>query len=438
MTGLADFLAAHPHVERVEAFVSDINGIARGKWLPRDKALEVAAKGLPLPRSIYALDIWGRDVPAAGLAFGTGDPDRLCRPVPDSTALVPWAERPTAQVMLAMDDGDGTPFYGDPRAMLAGVVARLAERGLTAVVATELEFYLLDGADPLGAAGDACDLLSLDALRGIAPVLDAIEAACRVQGVPSETMLRENGPGQYEINLRHVADAVAAADHAILLKRIVRAVARRHGHVATFMAKPFGRQAGSGMHVHVSLIDRAGDPVLAQDDGTPSAALFHAVGGLVATMADAMLLLAPHANSWRRYNASATATMSAGWGHDDRSAAVRVVTGSRHATRIEQRVAGADCNPYLAVAGILAGVLAGIDGGIDPGPAHRPSDYGRGGRPLPLEWRAAIDAFAGSTAMAEALGTAGRDMIVACKRQDLDGFAARVPDTEVAAYLTRL
>lgn len=437
MTDLGAYLAAHPEVERVEAFVCDVNGVARGKWLPRDKALEVDAKGLPLPRSVYALDIWGRDVGAAGLAFGTGDPDGLCRPIAGSVAPMPWAARPTAQVMLAMEERDGAPFYGDLRGMLARVAGRLAGHGLSAVVATELEFYLLDG-DPRTIADDSAQVLSIDALRAAEPLLDAVEAAAHVQGVPVETMLRENGPGQYEVNLRHVADPVAAADHAILLKRIVRAEAARHGKTATFMAKPIARQAGSGMHVHVSLLDADGAPVFADADGAPSAMLFHAVGGLVATMAEAMLLFAPHANSYRRFNRGATATMTAGWGHDDRSAAVRVITGSRFATRIEQRVSGADCNPYLAVAGILAGVLAGVEGEMDHGAPHAPQDYGAGGRPLPLEWRAAIDAFAASEVMADMLGAKARDMIVACKRQDLDELSARIPDTEYATYLTSL
>ena len=433
---LDQFLHAHPAIERVEAFVSDVNGVARGKWLPRDKALEVATKGLPLPRSIFALDIWGRDVAEAGLAFGTGDPDGLCWPVGGTIATIPWAERPTAQVMLEMRDSDAG-FFADPRAMLARVVARLAAHGLTPVVATELEFYLLDEANPRSPR-EACQVLSIDALREVEPVLDAIEAACRAQGVPAETMLRENGPGQYEINLRHVGDALAAADHAILLKRIVRAVARRHGRIATFMAKPFGDQSGSGMHVHVSLLDRTGAPVFSDGAGGVSPTLMHAVGGLVATMPEAMLLFAPHANSYRRFRRGSHAPITAGWGMDDRSAAVRVITGSPAAVRIEQRVSGADCNPYLAVAGILAGVLAGIEGAINPGPAQSPQAEGLAGAPLPLEWGVAIDRFAVSPAMAEALGEEVRDMIVACKRQDRDELLARVPDTEISTYLTSL
>lgn len=432
---LADLLRAHPEVERVEAFVCDVNGIARGKWLPRDKATEAEAKGLPLPRSVFALDIWGRDVADAGLAFGTGDPDGLCWPVAGSAALVPWADRPTAQTMLTMRDERGAPFFADPRAMLARVAGRLVERQLTPVVATELEFYLLPAANARPAAQEACQVLSVDALRATAPVLDAIEDACRAQNLPSEAILRENGPGQYEINLRHVADAVAAADHAVLLKRIVRATARRHGLIATFMAKPFGDQSGSGMHVHVSLLDESRRPVFADAAGATSPTLSHAVGGLVACMPEAMLLFAPHANSYRRFRPDSHAPVTATWGTGDRSASVRVITGAPSATRLEHRVAGADANPYLVVAAVLAGVLAGIEGAIDPGPAQEPRSHGAGGRALPLEWGAAIAAFAASPVMADALGEPARDMIVACKRQDYNGLLSRVPDVEYDTYL---
>lgn len=272
----------------------------------------------------------------------------------------------------------------------------------------------------------------------MAPLLDAIADACRAQGVPVDTMLRENGPGQYEVNLRHVADPCQAADHAVLLKRIVRAVARRHGRIATFMAKPFGDQAGSGMHVHVSLLDRQGRPVLVGGDGAPGPLLGHAVGGLVATMPEAMLLLAPHANSYRRFRRDSHAPVTAGWAVDDRSAAVRVIAGAPLATRIEQRVAGADCNPYLAIAAILGGMLAGIERGLNAGPPQSPDAGGMGGRPLPREWGAAIDAFAGSAFAADLLGVPARDLVTACKRQDYDTLLARVPDTEHAAYLETL
>jgi glutamine synthetase len=441
VTGNSNFIALldqNPQIERVEAFAVDINGAPRGKWLHRDKALALVTKGLPMPYSLYALDIWGRDVEAAGLAFGTGDPDGICWPVDATAALIPWAEKPTAQLMLSMKEASGEPYFADPRVILGSLVKRLELMGFTAVVATELEFYLTarklsagDNAQP-----GAGQVLSIDALNEHQIVINAIVDACHMQNVPADTVLRENGPGQYEVNVAHVADACSAADHATLLKRIVKGCARQHGMEATFMAKPYGDQSGSGMHVHCSLLDQDGKPVFANETGAPTKTLFHGVGGLLATMPDMMLLFAPHANSYRRFRKNSHAPVSAGWGMDDRSAAVRVITGKPTETRIEQRVSGADCNPYLAVAGILAGVLHGITQSIEPCAALDPADCGTAGLPLPLEWGQAIDKFAASETVENLFGARVRTMIVACKRQDYDGMLGRVSDVDYLTYFS--
>ena len=234
MTRTANFIALldqNPQIERVEAFIVDVNGTPRGKWLQRDKARSLLTKGLPLPRSLYALDIWGSDVEEAGLAFGTGDPDGICWPVEATAALIPWAEKPTAQLMLSMKESSGEPYFADPRAILGSFVERLEAMAYTPVVATELEFYLTEkrlsaGASvPLGPG----QVLSIDALNQHQVVINAIMDACHIQNVPADTVLRENGPGQYEVNVVHVADACLAADHATLLKRIVKGCARQHG-----------------------------------------------------------------------------------------------------------------------------------------------------------------------------------------------------------------
>lgn len=442
-----DALAACGPVERIEAFVIDVNGVARGKWVPVAKARTLAEKGVPMPRSLYAQDIWGSDVEAAGLAFGTGDPDGPCFPVPGSLAPVPWAAVPTAQLLLSMRDTDGSPFFADPRAILARQVAALADRGLAAVAAVELEFYLLadapgaprpyrsaqpgDGAQPEGAG----NVLAVDVLAEHEAFLNEVVAACRAQRLPSEAILHENSPGQFEINLEHVADPCLAADHAILLKRVVKAVARRHGMRACFMAKPFGALAGSGMHVHVSLLDAQGGPHFAAADGTPAPALLHAAGGVVASMADAMLLFAPHANSYRRFRRNSHAPTSAAWGWGDRTAALRLIEGEPRAIRMELRVPGADANPYLVLAALLAGIRDGLERKLDPG---RPQDAAASapqGTPLPLDWRSAITRFEQSDFIARQFGADVRRVIAACKWQDFDGLLARVTDAEYETYL---
>lgn len=429
----------------LEAFVVDVNGIARGKWVPADRIPEVMRKGIALPRSVFALDVWGCDVAEAGLAVGTGDPDGICVPVPGSLLPVTWLTRPTQQVLLHMREQDGTPFYGDPRQVLARVAAMFAEQGLTPVMASELEFYLIDRRrtprDPITPPfssegrwqGWQTQVLSIAELHSFEPVLADIFAACEAQNLPADTVVRENGPGQYEVNLKHVPDALAAADHAFLLKRIVKGVARRHGWDATFMAKPYGHLAGSGMHVHMSVLDREGRNIMAEANGAPSARLRHVVAGMMAAMPDAMLLMAPHANSYRRLCPGTHAPTNITWGLDNRTTSLRVITAGA-ATRVEHRVAGADCNPYLAIAGILAGALHGLRRGLEPPPPV--SGEQRTGHPeLPFNWDDALDAFEGSAVMAEYLGSAYQRLFAATKWQEQSEFRRRVTDVEYDAYL---
>jgi glutamine synthetase len=444
---LTAFLAAHPDIATVEAFVFDIAGAAKGKWLTRDKALSLDAKGLPLPLSVFAQDAWGCDVMAAGLAFGTGDPDGTGFPVAGRFAAVPWLDGHVAQAFLTMGDR----AEADPRGCLAAIVARYGARGLIPVVAVELEFYLyrlIDGlpVPPDGAAAAGWrrnDTLSTAALAAHQPLIDAILTTAYAIGIPVDGVISEAGPGQFELNILHRADALAMADDAMLLRRIVRGLANRHGFGATFMAKPYGEASGSGMHIHASVNDADGHNVLAdRATGTPAPRLLHAVAGLIAAMPDTMLAFAPNANSFRRFRPDAHAPVSAGWGHDDRSAAIRVIDGARlgvgaKATRIEHRISGADANAYLAMAAMLGAMLQGIEAGQMPPAAQDPRDPGAGER-LPVEWGAAIDRFAASDRAAQIFGQRLRDIFVACKRQDRAAFIAHIDRFEYDTYLTLL
>ncbi|HCV71255.1 MAG TPA: glutamine synthetase [Agrobacterium sp.] len=371
------FFDDNPDIEILEAFVIDANGVPRGKWIPRERAIDVLEKGMAIPRSVYALDIWGRDVHAAGLAEGTGDPDGFCFPVPGTLSRVTWLGRPTAQVLLAMKNPDGTGFYGDPRNVLARVLEAYKKAGLTPVVATELEFYLID---PVRSALDPVrpphsregrwhtgqtQVLSISELQDFEDVFHDIATACRAQGVLADTTLRENGPGQYEINLNHVPDALRAADFAVFLKRIVKGVARRHDLDATFMAKPYGLQAGNGMHVHFSVLDSDGRNIYAGENG-PSDALMHSVGGLLENMGESMAIFAPHANSYRRLTPDMACPVNNAWGYDNRTTAFRVPISSPQARRVENRLPSSDANPYLALAASLACGWLGIVNNIEP------------------------------------------------------------------------
>ena len=448
---LTAFLAAHPEIDGVEAFVFDIAGAAKGKWLARDKALALDAKGLPIPLSVFAQDAWGCDVMEAGLAFGTGDPDGTGYPVAGRFAAIPWLDGRVAQAFLTMRNNAGDAAEADPRAALAAIVARYAARGLTPVVAVELEFYLYRLIDGVPVPPDGAKVRffparfspSTSTLAAHQGLIDAIMDAARAVGIPADGVISEAGPGQFELNILHRADALAMADDAMLMRRIVRGLAQKHGFGATFMAKPYGDASGSGMHIHASVNDACGTNVMADPaTGAPAPLLFHAVAGLVAAMPDTMLACAPNANSFRRFRPDAHAPVSAGWGHDDRSAAIRVIDGAKlgvggQATRIEHRISGADANAYLAMGAMLGAMLQGIEAGQMPPPPQSPLDPGTGVR-LPVEWGAAIDRFAGSDTVAQIFGQRLRAIVVACKRQDRAAFIAHIDRFEYDTYLTLL
>ena len=254
--------------------------------------------------------------------------------------------------------------------MLKNVVARYQAMGLTPVVAPEIEFYLTAAmtdpaqplAAPLGRGGRpevGQSAFSLNALNELAPFWDAFHAAIDALGIRADTWLHEVGPCQYEINLLH-GDPVVVADQAFLFKTAAREIALQHGLNAVFMAKPIAGEAGSSMHLHQSVLDAQGRNIFSQADGSASDAFVHYIGGLQAYTPDLTLIYAPTVNSYRRYVAGSQAPTNVEWGHDNRTAGLRVPVSTPVARRVENRLAGADANPYLAMAATLAAGLAGL------------------------------------------------------------------------------
>lgn len=370
------FRAAHPDLLALDAFILDVNGHGLGKRLSVAEADKLFEEGIQFSACAPLADCRGLGHNPLGIGASDGDPDGNARPLAGTIACVPWAATPVAQVVCAMRDmGSGAALWFDPREVLRRVVADCQAAGLYPVVACELEFYLVDrrraadgrlqvaevpgrGAIPRRAAN-----LSVAAVEEGAAFLDAIGAAARVQGLPVCGTLAEYGIGQYEVNLHHDADPLRAADHAALLKRLVRGVASRLGVEATFMAKPFADQPGSGLHVHVSVNDAAGSNRFGGADG--EALLEQAIAGMQALMFDSMGLLAPTFNAHRRYLGPFVPT-TRHWAHNNRSVAFRVPAARGAGRRIEHRVAGADASPHLVVAAVLAGVLHGVTHGLVP------------------------------------------------------------------------
>nr|WP_246225042.1 glutamine synthetase family protein [Pseudochelatococcus lubricantis] len=443
------FLRRNENIEEVDLLISDLNGILRGKRVPISSLDRLYESGMKLPRSALALDIWGEDVPENGLVWETGDSDGSCMPCGSGLTSVPWAQRPRAQMLLSMNNPDGTPFMVDPRQVLVHQVERARTIGLRLVVATELEFYLMNGdvlktgrprppaAPESGYPIEVSQLYSMDELDEFSSVFTEIRDACAAQDVPGDTCIVENGPGQFEINLEHIDDPVLAADQAVLFKRIVRSVARRHQLHATFMPKPYGSQSGSGFHIHCSALDAEGNNIF--DDGTErgSDALRHAVGGVLEFMGPSMLVFAPNLNGYRRFQAGTHAPTYGNWGYENRTASVRIPNSSPKARRFEHRVAGADGNPYLVLAAIIAGVLYGLENKCDPGEPVQGSAYVRSSvnKPLPSDWDWAIDLFRDSPLLRDSLGVDFHKVFLAVKWQERNKMARRVTDAEYSSYL---
>jgi glutamine synthetase len=446
------FLADHPQINSFDLLLPDINGMLRGVRATRDEMPRIFEEGTYMSASTMLLD--SRGVLPEGLAIGLkdGDPDYACMPVAGTLAPMPWTPRPMGQCLLQMIDDTGAPYHYDSRYVLQRVLERFRELKLTPVVALELEFYLLDNKDPLAPAPrtahiagtslvqKAAQLHSLDELHELDAFLADVEAACRAQGVPMGKIMSEGSPGQCEINLHHVADAENACDHALLLRRLVRAVALRHGMAATFMAKPFTDLDGSGMHIHLSLLDAdgrnvfAGKPTAEQPDAY-APALRHAIGGLLATLTETRALLAPNANSYRRLGPSSFVSAAPTWGRNHRQVAIRIPPSDHANVRLEYRPAGADCNPYLVLAAVLAGALHGLTQGIEPPPMVGEGQVIEHDGATALYWEGALAQFKSARVLPDYLGAAFCDTYTRCRELEAAEYRAQVPDLDYSWYL---
>jgi glutamine synthetase len=441
------FLERAPEVRFVDAFLADLNGVLRGKRLPAGGAMKLFETGLRLPRSLVGVDIWGADVFDNGLVLETGDSDGLCAAVAGGLLPAPRTDPPTAQVLMMMGEADGAPFAADPRQALVSLAEQFAAKGLTPVAAFEMEFYLLskdsdERGRPLTPPSSFGGQRVFDGRVYAMNELDAFGAffarlyeVCDAQGLPLDTAIAEAGPGQFEVNLNHQSDPVRAADEAILLRRAIKGVAASFDWLATFMAKPFGELPGNGMHVHLSLVDEKGANSF--DDGTAEGAplLRHAVAGLIRTAPEAMIFFAPHLNSMRRFQEGSHAPTRAGWGYENRTAAIRIPNDIGANRRFEHRVAGADANPYLVLAALLAGALHGIERRLEAPAPIDGNAYAAEAPVLPTDWRGALAAFEAGEVLAPAFGALFTRVFAALKHQEMRVAAQRVTDFEYQSYL---
>lgn len=438
------WLDEHPEVRNIRVGAADLNGQARGKRVPVRFARKIEEEGTRFPLSVLNLDIWGEDVEDSPLVFEIGDPDGVLKPTERGYVPMPWLSIPSALLPLWMYTEAGEPFDGDPRHALARVVERYKARGLKPVVATEMEFYLVDDSGKeirqpksprSGKRRMGADILSLRALDAFDIFFNDLYDACEVMDIPAEAAISEVGLGQFEVNLVHVPDALKAADDAWLFKMLVRGLARKHGMAASFMAKPYEEFAGNGLHTHFSVLDETGHNIFADGshEGTP--VLRHAIAGCLKGIPDCALAFAPHANSYDRLVPESHAPTGICWAYDNRTASVRVPGGSPMARRIEHRVAGGDVNPYLFLAAVLGAALVGIEDAMTPPPPIVGNAYEQEMAQIPQTWGAAIDAFEASPLVKRIFPQLLIDNLVMTKRQELHYMAELSPDQQLELYL---
>src|SRR6187549_1590361 len=362
-------------ISEVVAIIPDMAGVARGKIMPAQKF--TADEGMRLPESIFLQTVTGDYPVDTSGAMSAAEIDIVLKADTRTVRVVPWAAEPTAQVIHDCFYSDGRPVTMAPRYVLRHVLDLYAQRGWEPVIAPELEFYLIEpniDADyplkpPVGRSGRAepgRQSYSIAAVNEFDPLFDDIYAFCEAQDIEIDTLIHEDGPAQMEINLLH-GDPLDLADQAFLFKRTAREAALRHKMYCTFMAKPHSKEPGSAMHIHQSIIDtKTKQNIFSNEDGSPSQLFFSHIAGLQRYLPAAMSLFAPNVNSYRRITRAALAPINVQWGYDNRTAGLRVPVSPPEARRVENRVGGADANPYLAIAASLACGYLGMIEGLQP------------------------------------------------------------------------
>ena len=401
-------------ISEVECLVADMSGTARGKILPPKKFLKGQRnRGLRIPEEIFTLTINGRYVQETQ-AVSASAIDVYMEPDVDTVRVVPWYTEPTAQVICDVFHLNDEPVSIAPRHVLKRVLQLYKEKGWRPVVAPELEFYLVkrnpDADYPLEAAvgrsgrkepgGQA---YGIDAANDFDPIVEDIYDYCEAQELDVDTLSHESGPAQLEINFNH-GDPLDLADQVFLFKRTVRQAALKHDMYATFMAKPHANEPGSSMHIHQSVLDlRSGKNIFSGKDGKPSKFFLNHIGGLQRYLAAALPMCAPNVNSYRRLVPDSDAPTNVHWGFDNRTVSLRVPSSDPSNLRLENRVSGADANPYLAFAASLACGYLGMVERIKPSEPVEGSAY-RYAHTLPINLEEALDKLNYTKALKQVLG----------------------------------
>ncbi|ANC04350.1 glutamate--ammonia ligase [Pseudomonas putida] len=416
-------------IDEIECITPDLNGVPRGKVMTAEGFLE--GRRLQMARGVLLQCIMGGYPPAK--FYGSDDGDLALVADPGQTHVLPWSDSPRALAICDAVELDGTPSGLSTRGLLKAVIARYAALGLAPVVATELEFFVFaPNSDPgqpfqppLGRDGRrelGHSAFSVSSNNGLRPFFSEVYRCMAALGLPRDTFMHEMGVSQFEINLLH-GDPLLLADQTFLFKHLLKEVALKHGLTVVCMAKPLAHTPGSSMHIHQSLVEiGTGRNVFSDEQGRATDTFHHFIGGLQACMADFTALFAPNVNSYQRLCHPYASPNNACWSEDNRAAGLRIPASSPVARRVENRLPGADTNPYLAIAASLAAGLQGIERKLQLTPAIQGEFVVPEHLSLPCTLHAGIERLRRSTLARELFGEEFIEGYVATKTLELTDF----------------
>ena len=415
-------------IQEVEVIVPDMAGIARGKMLPAEKF--ISQSEMRLPESVFTQTVTGEFIDEP--VINPADRDIIVRPDLNTLRRLPWAEEPAASVVNDCFYEDGSAVDISPRQVLQNVLQAYKDLNMTPVVAPELEFYLvkrntepnMEVEPPIGRSGRQETVrqpFSIDALDEFEPVFDEIHRYSEAMNIKIDTLEHEMGTAQFEINFEH-GDPLYICDQVLMFKRIVKEAAMRHNIYATFMSKPMQYEPGSAMHWHISVLNDASGKNVFNDEKDQETDFFkHFIGGLQKYIPESIVFNAPYVNSYRRFTRWQNAPINLYWGYDNRTTGLRVPSSSPENRRIENRIGGADVNPYLSIAASLSCGFLGMKEKILP---SQPEDSNAYNLPfkLPQNLSSATDMLEQSEAMQMLMGDRFLQVYIAIKRYEYNKY----------------
>ncbi len=441
------FCNSNPDIKYIDAILTDVSGIIRGKRLPIKDAEKLFKSGIQFCYSTFLLDPTGYCPDAAGRGFSDGDPDATYYPVSGTLTKMPWHKDKLGQVLITIQDESRYSSIIDPRNVLAKVLERFDDLHLTFKVAFELEFFLFRKRKNISERpmppisnetkkqSEGNQVYGMRELDEFYDFLEDVNKYCKIQNIPASTASSEFAPGQFEINLNHTNDILKAADDSSLLRRVIKETAIKHNYEASFISKPFIDQTGSGMHVHISLFDNTNKNIFSSSKEEGSKELQYAIGGLQKSIYDNFLIFASNFNSYRRFEPDQFVPVNNSWGPNNRSVAFRIPRSDESSKRIEHRVAGAESNAYLVLSAILSGIHYGLVNKISPSEFRIDNACTDPDPKMPKNIEKAIELFENSKFCSDYYTEEYVKMFSDLKRKEIEAFKAEISDIEYKWYL---